>query len=87
VGRHWQPFRWPAGRIQFHAAVATRCWDRSGDGILPHPGFEQIIETYYRYAVSSLMHVSLDYQFVNNPAYNRDCGPVSVVAVRLHAQF
>jgi len=58
-----------------------------GDGMLPHPGSEQIIETYYRYAMSSLWHVSLDYQFVNNPAYNRDRGPVSVVAVRLHAQF
>jgi high affinity Mn2+ porin len=58
-----------------------------GDGMLPHPGLEQIIETYYRYAMSSLWHVSLDYQFINNPAYNRDRGPVSVVAVRLHAQF
>jgi high affinity Mn2+ porin len=58
-----------------------------GDGMLPHPGLEQIIETYYRYAISSLWAVSLDYQFINNPAYNRDRGPVSVAGVRLHAQF
>ncbi len=58
-----------------------------GDGMLPHPGLEQIIETYYRYELSSLWDVTLDYQFVNNPAYNRDRGPVSVVAVRLHADF
>ena len=45
------------------------------------------IETYYRYELSSLWDVTLDYQFVNNPAYNRDRGPVSVVAVRLHADF
>jgi high affinity Mn2+ porin len=58
-----------------------------GDSMLPHPGLEQIIETYYRYAFSSVLDISLDYQFVNNPAYNRDRGPVSVVALRLHADF
>jgi high affinity Mn2+ porin len=58
-----------------------------GDGMLPHPGLEQIIETYYRYNLTSLWDVTLDYQFVNNPAYNRDRGPVSVIALRLHADF
>jgi high affinity Mn2+ porin len=58
-----------------------------GDGKLPHPGPEQIIETYYSAAVWKFVHVSLDYQWINHPAYNRDRGPVSVVAVRLHAQL
>jgi high affinity Mn2+ porin len=58
-----------------------------GDGVLPHPGPEQILEAYYRYNLSSLWHVTLDYQFVNNPAYNRDRGPVSIIATRLHADF
>jgi high affinity Mn2+ porin len=58
-----------------------------GDGALPHPGAEQILEAYYRYNLSSLWHVTLDYQFVNNPGYNRDRGPVSIVATRLHADF
>jgi high affinity Mn2+ porin len=58
-----------------------------GDGALPHPGPEQILEAYYRYNLSSLWHVTLDYQFVNNPAYNRDRGPVSIIATRLHADF
>jgi high affinity Mn2+ porin len=58
-----------------------------GDGALPHPGPEQILEAYYRYHLSSLWHVTLDYQFVNNPAYNRDRGPVSIIATRLHADF
>jgi len=31
--------------------------------------------------------VSLDYQFINNPGYNSDRGPVSVFGVRLHVQF
>jgi high affinity Mn2+ porin len=57
-----------------------------GDGRLPHPGLEQILETYYCLAVNA-WRVTLDYQFVNNPAYNRDRGPVSVLGLRLHAQF
>ena len=58
-----------------------------GDGKLPQPGPEQIIETYYSLGVLQQVHVSLDYQFVMDPAYNRDRGPVSIVAVRVHAQL
>jgi high affinity Mn2+ porin len=58
-----------------------------GDGRLPHPGAEQIIETYYSFAARSWAHLGLDYQWVKNPAYNTDRGPVSIFAVRLHAQF
>jgi high affinity Mn2+ porin len=58
-----------------------------GDGQLPHPGPEQIIESYYSAAVLSFAHLSFDYQFIAHPAYNRDRGPVSVIAVRLHAEF
>jgi high affinity Mn2+ porin len=58
-----------------------------GDGRLPHPGPEQIIESYYSAAVFDFAHLSLDYQWIDHPAYNRDRGPVSVIAVRLHAQF
>jgi high affinity Mn2+ porin len=57
-----------------------------GDGQLPHPGLEQIIETYYSFAIGS-WQASVDYQFIANPAYNRDRGPVSVIGTRLHAQF
>jgi high affinity Mn2+ porin len=57
-----------------------------GDGKLPHPGLEKIIETYYSFALSS-WRATLDYQFIANPAYNRDRGPVSVIGVRLHSQF
>jgi high affinity Mn2+ porin len=58
-----------------------------GDGQLPHPGSEQILETYYRLAVVQWAQLTLDYQYVINPAYNTDRGPVSIFAVRLHAQF
>ncbi|HTD72072.1 MAG TPA: carbohydrate porin [Steroidobacteraceae bacterium] len=58
-----------------------------GDGRLPHPGPEQIIETYYSAAVLRVARISMDYQWIGHPAYNRDRGPASVIAVRLHAQF
>jgi high affinity Mn2+ porin len=58
-----------------------------GDGKLPHPGTEQVAETYYRLDFFSHAQLSLDYQWVRNPAYNSDRGPVSIFAVRLHAQF
>jgi high affinity Mn2+ porin len=58
-----------------------------GDGRLPHPGPEKIAETYYSLAVLHYAHLTFDYQYIANPAYNRDRGPVSVLAVRVHAQF
>jgi high affinity Mn2+ porin len=58
-----------------------------GDGKLPHPGPEKILETYYSLAVRHFAHLSFDYQYIGNPAYNRDRGPVSVFAVRVHAEF
>lgn len=57
-----------------------------GDGQLPNPGAEKIMEVYYTLPISTWM-LSFDYQFITNPAYNRDRGPVSIVATRLHAQF
>jgi high affinity Mn2+ porin len=58
-----------------------------GDGQLPHPGPEKIVETYYNLAAFEWLQLTLDYQHVNNPGYNRDRGPVSIVAVRIHVQF
>ena len=58
-----------------------------GDGMLPHPGLEQIVETYYSYALSSSTHLTADYQFIANPGYNTDRGPVNVFSGRFHWQF
>ena len=57
-----------------------------GDGMLPHPGPEQIVETYYAFPLLAST-VTLDYQFIVNPAYNRDRGPVSVLGARWHTEF
>lgn len=58
-----------------------------GDGRLPHAGHEDITEAYYRLALLSAAHLTLDYQWVANPAYNRDRGPVSIFAVRVHVDL
>jgi high affinity Mn2+ porin len=58
-----------------------------GDGQLPNAGPEQILEAYYRVAISGFAHLTAGYQFINNPAYNRDRGPVSVFALQLHLQY
>ncbi len=58
-----------------------------GDGKLPNPGLEKILETYYSYALSPSTKLTLDYQFIDNPAYNTDRGPVNLVAGRVHWQF
>lgn len=55
----------------------------SGDGTLNYDP-EKVIETYYNFKIWKTVHATLDYQFVANPAFNRDRGPVSIFAARLH---
>jgi len=57
-----------------------------GDGRLNY-SMEKILEAYYAYRVNTWSSVTLDYQFVASPAYNADRGPVSIMAVRAHAEF
>jgi high affinity Mn2+ porin len=58
-----------------------------GDGQLPNPRLEKIVEAYYSYALTASTRVSLDYQSISNPAYNADRGPVHAFATRFHWQF
>jgi len=58
----------------------------AGDGALTY-GWEQVIETYYDIQIWKTVHLTLDYQFVNHPAFNRDRGPVSVLGGRVHWAF
>ena len=57
-----------------------------GDGTLNY-GHESIIETYYNAKVYNWFWLSFDYQFVNNPAYNKDRGPAHVFGVRAHVEM
>ena len=58
-----------------------------GDGALPNYGLEQIVEAYYSYAITDSTKVTFDYQFIANPGYNADRGPVNAFAGRFHTQF
>jgi high affinity Mn2+ porin len=58
----------------------------AGDGALNY-GLEKTMETYYNFQVWKTLHVTADYQFIIDPAYNRARGPVSVVSGRIHWEF
>lgn len=57
-----------------------------GDGQLNYRP-ETIVEAYYSANVAKSAWVTLDYQRIANPAYNRDRGPVTIGSIRLHAQY
>ncbi|MCW3097389.1 MAG: porin [Chthonomonadaceae bacterium] len=60
--------------------------DLVGDGALRY-GSERVLETYYSYHYSKHLTLTLDYQYVTNPGYNRDRGPISFVGFRAHVPF
>jgi len=57
-----------------------------GDGQLNYRT-EQILETYYAFAIDKNFTFTADYQLIANPAYNGDRGPVSIFSGRLHGEF
>ncbi len=54
-----------------------------GDGTLNYAP-ETIVEIYYALHVARSWTVTADYQPIQNPAYNKDRGPLSVLSLRLH---
>lgn len=58
-----------------------------GDGILPDYKPEQVIETYYQFKFLDHLYLAPDFQYVVNPGYNAQRGPVSIYAVRAHLEF
>jgi hypothetical protein len=58
-----------------------------GDGNLNY-GHEAITEFYYNARLTESLYLSFDYQFVMNPAYNKDRkGPVHVFGIRGHVEL
>jgi high affinity Mn2+ porin len=58
-----------------------------GDGNLNY-GMEFITELYYSYKVPHYTFwITPDYQFILNPAYNKDRGPVHVFGIRIHCEL
>ncbi|MFN8405999.1 MAG: carbohydrate porin [Sphingobacteriaceae bacterium] len=58
-----------------------------GDGNLNY-GWEHVAELYYAAEmIKNSIYLSGTYQFLVNPGYNRDRGPVNVFSVRVHARI
>jgi high affinity Mn2+ porin len=57
-----------------------------GDGALNYSR-ERIGEIYYSLRLARSAWLSLDYQRIIHPGYNRDRGPVSVTSARMHLEF
>jgi high affinity Mn2+ porin len=57
-----------------------------GDGQLNYRT-EDILEAYYAWMIQKGLVATFDYQFINNPAYNADRGPVSIFSARVHAEW
>jgi hypothetical protein len=57
-----------------------------GDSRLNY-GRENIFETYYTLHLWRGIYPSFNLQYINNPGYNRDRGPVVVPSLRLHVEF
>jgi high affinity Mn2+ porin len=78
-----------AGVVGGLSAVARAYFAAGGLGILIGDGRlnyrpEEVPEAYYAYALRTWATLTLDYQFVANPGYNADRGPVSVFGARIH---
>ena len=58
----------------------------AGDGNLTY-GWEKVLETYYDFKIWKAIHGAVDYQFITDPAFNQDRGPISVFGARLHWEF
>ena len=54
-----------------------------GDGNLNYT-LEQLTEIYYSMELTRYLFISGTYQFVQDPGYNKDRGPVNVFSVRVH---
>jgi high affinity Mn2+ porin len=57
-----------------------------GDGQINYRQ-EKIFETYYALALDKRFTMTADYQYITNPAYNADRGPVSIFSGRLRGEF
>jgi high affinity Mn2+ porin len=81
-----------AGVVEGLSAESRAYFAAGGLGILIGDGQlnyrrERILEAYYAYSLNKWATLTFDYQFINNPGYNADRGPVSVFSGRFHAEF
>jgi len=58
----------------------------TGDGRLNY-AWERIFEIYYRFQIGRYIQISPDFQYIQNPGYNSDRGPVAVYSLRLRLSY
>jgi hypothetical protein len=58
-----------------------------GDGYLHGAQPEGVFEAFYSYNLLKAIWLSADYQFLYDPAYNWQRGPVNIFGGRVHAEF
>jgi len=81
-----------AGVINGISADQRKFLEQGGDGLILGDGRlsyspEMILETYYAIKLTDYASLTPDYQFIINPGYNTDRGPVNVFSARLHLEF
>jgi high affinity Mn2+ porin len=57
-----------------------------GDGNLRYRP-ERVYEIYYKLHLIGSMWATADYQYIQNPAYNADRGPINMLGLRFHSEF
>ena len=81
-----------AGNVGWISAGRRRYLEAGGIGFIVGDGRlnyapEMIAETYYSARVAPGTYMTANYQAIVNPAYNRDRGPVHLLALRLRTAF
>jgi high affinity Mn2+ porin len=81
-----------AGALNGISHVHQEFFAAGGTGILAGDGnlnysLEKVLETYYDFEIWKTIHGAVDYQFISDPAFNKDRGPVNVFGARLHLEF
>jgi hypothetical protein len=78
-----------AAREASYTLTGTRfmAW-RAGwnDGRLSY-ATERILETFYSFSPAKKTWLSLGFQRIGNPGYNRDRGPADFLSPRIHAEI
>ena len=81
-----------AGVISGLSDEQQRFLQRGGTGFILGDGNlyyrpEQVVETYYMFALTKNIFISMDYQYIVNVGYNNERGNVGVWALRSHIEL
>jgi hypothetical protein len=100
LGADWRPEKWHRRWDRFGLVFLSNAISKAhqeylalggqgfllGDGRLSY-GRENIVETYYTVHLWRGIYLAPNLQYIANPGYNRDRGPIVVGGLRLHLEF